>query len=949
MQNSSNKPIKIMNPSGGFALFVCYMSLDAAKNFYLLILKYFRRMFCFGCLLIFSAIGNASEQKKFQFDIPQQSLAKSLNALSNHTKTLVLFPYDLVEKRQGNAVKGQFTLVQAIDQLLLHTGLYGGLSKKEVMMISDQQTLSYKNTHKNTHNNNRNKKMKTKKSILATTLAFLFSGATVSGNALAQDAAQQSQDDQAEVISILGTRGAPRTVTDSPVAIDVFSGEEFTANGNTADITDNLKSLVPSFTATPATGDGSAFIRPTSLRGMAPDQTLILVNGKRRHRSSLVQFFAPAAGNGAHGVDIGMIPSIALKSVEVLRDGAAAQYGSDAIAGVMNFQLKDASEGGSVVAQFGEFYEGEQSFIVGANAGFALGTDGFFNISFETNDNEALSRGVQRPDAQQLIDDGVQGVGSDSPFGDEPFAQTWGRPETSGTRVAFNSGYEISNTAELYMHGGYADTDGRYRFFYRNPGHSTLTNVDGLPAGYTPYLDGAQKDLSVVAGVKGETSSEFTYNFSAGLGKNELSYFLNNTVNTGLIVDGNPGQRDFDMGGYEQEEVNLNADFSMPITDNVYLGFGAEWREETFTTVAGEAAALVGAGPSGMTAVTPADAGEFSRDNIALYADAEFNVSDDFLIQTALRYEDFSDFGSTVNGKLAARYHLNDDFVMRASLSSGFHAPTPGQANVSTIITTFDGSTGLQVEEGLLRPNNPVAIENGAKPLKEEESQSFSLGLTYSGFENGNLALDLYKTNVDDRIYRTGDITLEAGGSVSFFTNALDVEHQGIDVVYTTSIDWGNALNTKYTFAYNHNTIDVVGQAMVNGNFPVSDSSIEDIENNYPENRFVATAVTDFSENYQLMLRANFYGEHYDERGTIDNASSPSALVDSVMFFDMELNYFATEDLTLTVGASNIFDDYVKEIGTDNANRLSVGLQYPRRTPANYEGGSWYLRAKYQF
>jgi hypothetical protein len=222
MQNSSNKPIKIINTSGGFALFVCYMSLDAAKSFYLLTLKYFRRVFCFVCLLIFSAIGNASEQKEFQFDIPQQSLAKSLNALSNHTKTLVLFPYDLVEKRQGNAVKGQFTLVQAIDKLLLHTGLDGSLSKKEVMMISEQQTLLLKNTHKNIHNNNRNKKMKTKKSILATTLAFLFSGTTVSGSALAQDAAQQSQDDQAEVISILGTRGAPRTVTDSPVAIVCF-------------------------------------------------------------------------------------------------------------------------------------------------------------------------------------------------------------------------------------------------------------------------------------------------------------------------------------------------------------------------------------------------------------------------------------------------------------------------------------------------------------------------------------------------------------------------------------------------------------------------------------------------------------------------------------------------------------------------------------------------------
>ena len=799
--------------------------------------------------------------------------------------------------------------------------------------------------------------MKTKKSILASAITLLLSGVTVVDSALAQDAEQQSQEEQAEIISILGTRGAPRTVTDSPVAIDVFSGEEFTANGNTADITDNLKSLVPSFTATPATGDGSAFIRPTSLRGMAPDQTLILVNGKRRHRSSLVQFFAPAAGNGAHGVDIGMIPSIALKSVEVLRDGAAAQYGSDAIAGVMNFVLKDADEGGSVVAQYGEFYDGEQSWIVGANAGFALGTDGFFNISFETNDNEALSRGIQRPDAQQLIDDGVQGVGADSPFGDEPFAQSWGRPETSGTRMAFNSGYEISDAAELYMHGGYADTDGRYRFFYRNPGHSTLTGVTSLPAGYTPYLDGAQKDTNLVAGLKGETSSELTYNFSAGFGKNELAYFLNNTVNSGLTVDGVLGQRDFDMGGYEQEEINLNADFSMPLTDDVFLGFGAEWREETFTTVAGEAASLVGPGPSGMTSVTPADAGEFSRDNFAIYADAEYDVSDDLLLQGALRYEDFSDFGETINGKIASRYNITDDFVIRGAISTGFHAPTPGQANITSIITTFDGTTGAQVEEGLVRADNPLAIANGAQELKEEESVSLSFGFTYSGFDKGNLSVDFYNTEVDDRIYRTGNIALfnnpddptDQTGSVSFFTNGLDVEHQGIDLVYTTSMDWGNTAESKFTFAYNYNTIDVVGQSSVNGIQSVGDDSIEDIENNYPENRFVATAVTDFDGSYQVMVRANFYGEHYDERGRINDTSSPSALVDSVVFIDMEFNYFASDDVTLTAGVSNIFDTYVDKIGAGNANRLSVGLQYPRRTPANYEGGSWYLRAKYQF
>lgn len=790
--------------------------------------------------------------------------------------------------------------------------------------------------------------MKTQKSMLASAVAFLFYGATVADKALAQEDTQASEQ-EVEKISILGTRGTPRTVTSSPVAIDVFSGEEFTANGNTADITDNLKALVPSFTATPATGDGSAFIRPTSLRGMAPDQTLILVNGKRRHRSSLVQFFAPAAGNGAHGVDVGMIPSIALKNVEVLRDGAAAQYGSDAIAGVMNFQLKDASEGGSVVAQYGEFYEGETSWIVGANAGFALGADGFFNISIETNDNDALSRGTQRPDAQALIDAGVTGVGADSPFGDAPLVQSWGRPETSGTRMAFNSGYELGDIGDLYLHGGFADTEGRYRFFYRNPGHSSLTNVDTLPAGYTPFLDGDQTDYSFVVGLDGETDGELTYNVSFGLGKNELSYFLNNTVNPGLVSNGNPGQRDFDMGGYEQEEVNVNADFTLPLTDDVFLGFGAEWREETFTTIAGEAAALVGAGPSGLTAVGPADAGEFSRDNYALYADVEYDVSAELLLQAALRFEDFSDFGNTLNGKLAVRYDVSDDLVIRGAFSTGFHAPTPGQANVSTIITTFDGSTGLQVEEGLLPTDAPLAIANGAIPLKEEESTSLSFGFTYSLFDNGNLAVDFYQTDVDDRIYRTGDIPVSSGGSVSFFTNALDVEHQGVDIVYTSSFDWNDTATTRFTFAYNHNTIDVAGQTAINGIFPVSDAAVEDIENNYPENRFVTTAVTDIGDDYQIMLRANFYGEHFDERGRINAEESPTAEIDSIFYIDLEFNYFASDNLTLTLGASNLFDEYVDEIGEPNANRLSVGLPYPRRTAANYEGGSWYLRAKYEF
>ena len=786
--------------------------------------------------------------------------------------------------------------------------------------------------------------------------------ASIGQVALAQDASELNIE---EVVTVGSRSNEPRSVTDSPVPVDVFSEAELAAFGNQADLTDTLKALVPSYTATPATGDGSAFIRPTSLRGMASDQTLILVNGKRRHRSALVQFFAPAAGNGAHGVDIGMIPSIALSNIQVLRDGAAAQYGSDAIAGVMDFKLKDASEGGQVQVQYGEFFEGEQSTKVAANGGFALGQDGFLNLSFESVDNDALSRGIQRPVGQGLIDAGVPNVGADSPFGDAPFVQSWGRPETSGERVFFNMGStDASSDTALYAHGGYAETDGRYRFFYRNgydtdcnAGHSTIAAlcqdsnwVPGtLRQGYTPFLDGAQKDMTLVAGIKGEMSNGTSYDVSIGSGSNELRYFLNNTTapSLGVAADGS-FQRGFDMGGYDQDETNINADFGKTLSSNVFLAFGAEWREESFTTVPGEQAAIDG-NTSGMSSVKPGDAGEFSRDNIALYVDMEHDISDELMLQYALRYEDFSDFGSTVNGKVAGRYTMSDSVTLRGSVSTGFHAPTPGQANVSTTITTFDGSTGLQVEEGLVRPTSAGALAVGGAPLKEEESVNMSLGFTADIADNTTLTFDMYKVAVDDRIYRTGDIDNGSGGSISFYTNAMDVEHQGFDLVLATSFELMSGMDTMASVAFNHNTIDVVGQKTINGVKPVSDSLIEDIENNYPENRLVFNTFTNINEQWSLMARLNFYGEHYDERGSIGAATDPSAQIDSVIYLDVELGYDMTDNLRLTAGGSNIFDEYVDEIGAPNANRMSVGLQYPRRTAANYEGGSWYVRAQYDF
>ncbi len=798
--------------------------------------------------------------------------------------------------------------------------------------------------------------MKTKKTPLYVAVAASIS-------AMTQTPAVYSAEPVLEEVVVTGTRSLKaRTVADSPVPVDVLNSEEFNSLGNTADITDNLKALVPSYTATPATGDGSAFIRPTSLRGMAPDQTLVLVNGKRRHRTALVQFFAPAAGNGAHGVDIGMIPSIGLKSVEVLRDGASSQYGSDAIAGVMNFRMKDDNEGGTVMVQYGEYFDDESSTKVGGNIGLGAGTDFFVNLTGEYYDNEGLSRGDQRPDAQALIDGGAEGIGKDSPFNDTPFAQSWGRPETEGIRLFINSGWAINEDTELYAFGNYADTEGRYRFFYRNPDHSTLQSFrddfgydgDLNETGYTPFLDGDQEDYSIVAGYRGNFSDDLYFDLSGSFGYNELDYTLNNTTNPtlGLGPDGEPAQMKFDPGGYEQEEIGANADFSWAIDADLNLAFGAEYREEEYTVVEGEPNSYEGDGASGLRGFPPQDAGSFDRDLWAVYTDLEWDVTEAWLTQFALRYEDYSDFGDTTNYKVASRYSITDMINIRGAVSTGFHAPTPGQANVRTTITTFDGATGLQVEEGLVPPTSPQALANGGTALTEEESTNYSLGFTWAIGESSSLTVDGYFIEVDDRIYRTGDIQTAAGNTISFYTNALDVEHKGVDLVFTSYQDWTDGVSTDFTFAYNHNEIEVTDQTQVNGVDPVSDSLVEDIENNYPEDRFVFTATTSFAQNWWFMFRTNWWGEHYDERGTINgDPGDRSKEIGDLYYIDLELGWDITENWNVTLGGSNVLDEYPDEIKDNgvNANRVSVGLPYPRRTVTNYEGGSWYLRTSYNF
>jgi len=470
----------------------------------------------------------------------------------------------------------------------------------------------------------------------------------------------------------------------------------------------------------------------------------------------------------------------------------------------------------------------------------------------------------------------------------------------------------------------------------------------GLPGGFTPFLDGAQDDSSIVVGVQGEFDSGMLYDVSYSYGKSELDYFLNNTANQSL----GPGdlqtlpQMNFDVGGYAQEENNINVDFSLPMSDNVNLAFGFEAREETFSAQAGEPTSYYLTGSSGFRGVEPKNAGAFKRDNVAIYADIEHDVTDAWLLQYAARYENFSDFGGTLNGKIATRFRISESFAIRGAVSTGFHAPTPGQSNISTIITTFDGTTGEQVEEGLFPVSNPLAIDAGATALTEETSVNYSAGISWDIGDAVSITADIYQIEVSDRIYRTGDLPLASDPtrSISFYTNALDVEHQGLDLVASSSFDIGSASGLDLSLAYAYNKVTVTDQKLIRGNQVVNDGLVEDIENNYPEHRWTFTGNWLIGDSFNVLGRITYFGEHYDERGRIGDVPGSSALIDASYYLDLEAGWNLNDNWRVVLGASNILDEYVDPIGPPDANRLSVGLQYPRRTVANYEGGSYYLK-----
>ncbi|MDG2451070.1 MAG: TonB-dependent receptor, partial [Saprospiraceae bacterium] len=674
---------------------------------------------------------------------------------------------------------------------------------------------------------------------------------------------------------------------------------------------------------------------------------------------SLIAHFGAAMNVGAHAVDIGHIPSIALKNLEVLRDGAAAQYGSDAIAGVFNFILKDADHGAEIQAQTGKWYGrnygSETDYKVAANFGLPLTKKGFINVSGEYTFNEELQRGNQHAAAVGL-------AGAPDPV------MNWGRPESSGFRGMWNAGIELTENVDIYSFGNYADTYGNYSFFFRAPNRGgVLTPVpndpqdpskgnfswgDAFPLGFTPRLEGFQKDFSSVTGIKGTFGDGINYDISASFGHNRINYLLNGTLNPSW---GPYSQRNFAPGDLQQEERNFNVDLSKELSDKVNLAVGYQSRNEMYTMFegdyqsyaagpwagvgnlvnpeTGENYATPAIGANGLSGTTKDDAGVFESKSWGAYADLEIDITEAFLLQLAYRHEDYKEFGGADNFKIAGRYTVADQLTLRGAFSTGFRAPTPGQANVVTITTSFDGVTGEQVQEGTVSPTNPLAQSLGGKALTPETSTNLSIGLASRLTDNLSLTLDYYSIDVDDRIIKSRSLPINNPlfSELAFYTNSLNTSTSGIDAV----VSW-RLKNTNVSFAYNYNKTEVVSQEQVGGEDPVSDGTIFNLENNLPTSRASLAINHDFGK-LTGMIRANYYGSTIDERGTKEEVSAETLI-------DVELAYPATDQLQLILGANNILDNYPDMIDT----RLSQGMPFPRRTPIGYHGGMVYFKAVYK-
>ena len=775
---------------------------------------------------------------------------------------------------------------------------------------------------------------------------------------LAQDAPAKADAKTLDTLIVTGTRVTDRTVAESQSPIDIITPEVLQSTGTT-ELATALSRALPSLNfPRAAINDGTDAMRPAQLRGLAPDHTLVLVNGKRYHPGALVNVNG-SQGRSSSPVDLNSIPIAAIERVEVLRDGASAQYGSDAIAGVINIVLKGSDSGGSVSATYGQYSAGDGAkYQVLGDAGFKLGESGKVHLAAQVGHQDQTDR------ARPFI--GTP-TATSAPLG--KVVQRYGDPEVDNHSLLFNGEIQPADYITFYSYGLYTKRETLSNGFFRPAGDSR--NIPSIyPDGFLPNIFNTGTDYGLVLGMKssiGSTSFDASYTF----GSNELEFDIQNTLNRSL---GPTSPTEFYAGALKLEQHVLNFDFNTPVNVGLAypltLSYGLEWRGEAFTITPGEPGSYVNGGvllpnnapaPSGaqvFPGFRPSDSGSFDRTSGSFYVGLEGDLTEKFSAGIAGRYEDYSDFGSTATGKLTARYAFTDAFALRGTASTGFHAPSLQQQYYQTTSTNFIG--GIPFDLVTFRVDHPAAIALGAEPLKPEKSRNLSLGLVVTPVEGLYITADAYRIEIDDRISLSENLTSTAvrnylnthgfpavaGGR--YFTNALDTTTTGIDIIgtYTWKLD---ASQIDWTLGYNYNKTEIDRVAPNPAALTAIDPTalrfgrveLARFEVGAPRDKFLLGGVWKVG-GWSFGATTTRYGEFsiLNANPTLDQAFGAKWLL------DLTASY-AVNGWEFSIGGDNVLDEYPDEVIFANTN--SGQLPYPSQSPFGFNGAYVYGRVAYKW
>lgn len=787
-----------------------------------------------------------------------------------------------------------------------------------------------------------------------------------------------------------GTRVADRTALDTAVAVDVV-GADALEKGGVTEVNQALAVALPSFNfPRPALNDGTDTVRPAALRGLAPDQTLVLVNSKRRHSASLVNVNG-SIGRGSSAVDMNTIPTAAISAVEVLRDGASAQYGSDAIAGVINVRLREARDGGGVSASYGlrlseytvpvtppvaglpitvgpeisrTVHDG-QVLTVSAWKGLPIGEDGFLTVTGEAKLQERSERdGYDTRQNYPLIS------GNFDPR--EASFNRWnawtGEPEVEQYTLFANGGYDLGAQTELYGWASYQLRDSLSAGFYRRA--QDVRNVIQIyPDGFLPKINPVVEDGSAAGGVK-FALGDWDMDASLVYGSNKMDFTIRDTLNRSL---GTASKTSFDAGGFQYQQVVANfsgvTQWSVGLASPLNVAAGIEARQEFYKIHAGEpdsyrnGGVLLNGQPTAsgsqvFPGFRPANEVDEDRTAVGIYIDLEANLTDALLVSGAVRGESYSDFGETATGKLAARYDFSDVFGLRASVQNGFRAPSLQQQYFATTSTNFIG--GVPFDITTFPVTDPVAIALGAKPLEAEKSVNYSVGAVIQ-LGDFNMTIDAYRIDVDNRIVLSENLTAQnvrdylaaqgfigAGGG-RFFINGVDTETKGVDIVANYSMPATSIGDFDFTFGVNLSNTDVtavpeIPQLSALNPAPVlfGRANTLTFEEGTPADK--ETLSVDWSMGaFGATVRATSYGKviQPDNNPAFDHELSRKTLL------DIEGRWTLNDNLTLSAGADNVFDEYPDAFPyTLNSTGNTPFSNY---SPFGYSGRFVYVKAALDF